>query len=75
MGHQHDIISAAFFACCALLMATLAKWPSLWVAISVNRNATREQLTQSASKLRPLALAACVACILMAIVTFYDPPR
>jgi len=26
-----------FFACCAIFMAALTRWPSLWVAISLNR--------------------------------------
>jgi hypothetical protein len=54
MERQPDLVGAVFFACGAIFMAALTKWPSLWVTISLNRKETRQHLAKSVVNLRIL---------------------
>jgi hypothetical protein len=68
---QPDLIGAAFFACCAIFMAALTKWPSLWVAISLNRKEMRRHLAKSAVNARVASAIGALLCLIASIYSLF----
>jgi hypothetical protein len=68
MSHGPDWTGAIFFGLCGLFCLCLTRWPQLWIAISINRRRTAEELPHRLRALRILTGVAAMGAFLTALL-------